>query len=1128
MPHWIRLHCLGWLLVIGGGTFAPALAGPQETDWDKYTSAGRKAVQDKRYEEAEKQFKVALREAEKLKPDGLTLAQSLRNLADVYKTQGKYADAEALCKRYLAILEKVLGPELPEVAGGLNDLSGLYYAEGKYAAAEPLLKRSLAILEKVLGPEQPEVAKSLNNLATLYYAESKYAEAEPLLKRSLMISEKALGPEDPLVATCLSNLAELYRIEGKYAEAEPLAKRSLMIREKALGPEHPDVTDSLSNLALVYQDEGKYAEAEPLYKRALAIDEKALGPEHPGVAVSLNNLAGLYRDEGKYAEAEPLYKRALAIDEKALGPEYPGVANMLNNLAELYRDEGKYAEAEPLHKRSLEIYEKALGPESRDLATSLGNLAELYRAEGKYAEAEPLYKRSLEIYEKTLGLEHRDVASSLNNLGELYRAEGKYAEAEPLYKRSLEINEKTLGPEHPEVASSLHNLAELYNAEGKYAEAEPLYKRSLAILEKALGPEHPNVATSLGNLARLYQDEGKHVEAEPLLKRSLMIREKALGSEHPDVAISLNKLALLYYAEGRPEQADSFFDRSLRNYASQFGYLFPYMTEKERLSFLNTFLGVFPVYYSFCFQYGKQDPALIGKMYDVVLWQKGFVGRSVAATRAKIAASNDKEALSLFEKLTAKRSQLAALLFSKPTDQTQWKQRVDQLTQEANGIEAELLKRSRSLAEEKKMPQVTWKDVQGTLKPREAAVELVRFRFHDRKQWTDKTYYVALIVTTETKSAPALVSLGEAEDLEDVPLMKYRDLSSEHSVNARPDDSVFRSLWQPMESALGTAQRIYLSPDGVLNLVSFPVLPIGHERRLMDKYDLRVVSSTKDLVREGSSTASKSAVLIGDPQFDLTEAQQRAALQKVSPGSSESGSFVASGTSGLRSQELREGKKLAALPGSKAEIASIRSLLQKQGWWVDVYTQESATEESIQRLQGPRLLHVATHAFFLSDQAEIFSKTSPRLPPGFEDPMLRSGLFFAGANRVLQGEKPAEDLEDGILTAYEATDLNLQGTELVVLSACETGLGKIGNGEGVFGLRRALEEAGAQAVLMSLWAVPDRETQELMTLFYGKWLAGEDKQQALHDAEMELRATVKARYGEDRPFYWGGFVLVGR
>jgi len=257
---------------------------------------------------------------------------------------------------------------------------------------------------------------------------------------------------------------------------------------------------------------------------------------------------------------------------------------------------------------------------------------------------------------------------------------------------------------------------------------------------------------------------------------------------------------------------------------------------------------------------------------------------------------------------------------------------------------------------------VTWKDVQGTLKPREAAVELVRFRLFDGKQWTDKTYYVALIVTTETKFAPALVLLGEAKDLEDVPLMKYRDLSSEHSVNARPDDSVFRSLWQPMEDSLGAAQRVYLSPDGVLNLVSYPVIPIGNGRRLLDKYDLRIVSSTKDLVREGSSPASKSAVLIGDPQFDLTEAQQRKALQKALPANPGSGS-TATGASSLRSQEFREGKKLAALPGSKAEIATIRSLLQKQGWHVDAYTQESATEEAIHRVKGPRLLHLATLPF---------------------------------------------------------------------------------------------------------------------------------------------------------------------
>ena len=220
--------------------------------------------------------------------------------------------------------------------------------------------------------------------------------------------------------------------------------------------------------------------------------------------------------------------------------------------------------------------------------------------------------------------------------------------------------------------------------------------------------------------------------------------------------------------------------------------------------------------------------------------------------------------------------------------------------------------------------------------------------------------------------------------------------------------------------------------------------------------------------------------------------------------------------------------KLAPLPATKVEIATIAALLRKHDWQLEEYTEDNATKESIQQVKGPKILHVATHAFFLPDQAASVRGTLLQMPPGFEDPMLRSGLFFAGANRALRGEKPSKDLEDGILTAYEAAGLNLQGTELVVLSACDTGLGKIENGEGVFGLRRAFQEAGAQAVLMSLWAVPDRETQELMTLFYTRWLGGEDKQQALRDAQMELRLKVRARYGDDKPFYWGGFVLVGR
>jgi len=341
-------------------------------------------------------------------------------------------------------------------------------------------------------------------------------------------------------------------------------------------------------------------------------------------------------------------------------------------------------------------------------------------------------------------------------------------------------------------------------------------------------------------------------------------------------------------------------------------------------------------------------------------------------------------------------------------------------------------------------------------------------------------------------------------------------------------DSVYRDLWKPIEDALGGARRIYFSPDGALNLVSFPVIPIGNRRRLIDKYDVRVVTSTRDLVIDNSAAASNSAVLIGDPRFELTEAQQRAAVHLTAPEKSVEATSQASSGSGLRSEELRQKKNLAPLPATKLEIESIRSLLEKQGWKVKTFTGEQATEEAVKLAQGPRVLHVATHAFFLKDQAWTENPTSLGSLQGYEDPMLRSGLFFAGAARVLRGEKPADDLEDGILSAYEATGLNLHGTELVVLSACETGRGQIANGEGVFGLWRALHQAGAQTVLMSLWSVPDRETQELMTLFYSKWLSGEVKQQALREAEMELHEKVKARYGEDRPFYWGGFILVGR
>jgi tetratricopeptide (TPR) repeat protein len=276
----------------------------------------------------------------------------------------------------------------------LLNQSGYYLDHrARYAEAESLHQRALAIREKALGPDDPGTATCLNNLAGLHCRQGRYGEAEPLYQRALAIREKALGPGHADTAQSLNNLAFLYYSQGRYGEAEPLHKRALVIREQALGSDHPDTAESLNNLALLYDNQGRYREAEPLYKRALATCEKALGPDHPHTATGLNNLAGIHYRQGRYGEAEPLLQRALAIDERALGPDHPGTAPDLSNLAFLYYRQGRYGEAEPLLQRSLAIFEKALGPDHPDTARGVRNYAQFLRERGRAAEAEKLEAR---------------------------------------------------------------------------------------------------------------------------------------------------------------------------------------------------------------------------------------------------------------------------------------------------------------------------------------------------------------------------------------------------------------------------------------------------------------------------------------------------------------------------------------------------------------------------------------------------------------------------------------------------------------------------------------------------------------------------------------------------------------
>ncbi|HYL12609.1 MAG TPA: tetratricopeptide repeat protein [Terriglobales bacterium] len=1080
------------------------------------------------YSKSEPYCQQSLRIRKKvLGPDHPDVAQSLTNLAAVYQSQQKYTEAEELFRRGIQIQEKAGGPENPHLFAPLVNLAHSYVLQENYLEAEALYRRALSIQVKAFGENRPEVVMVLNALAWLCNQNGKDADAEHFLQNSLAVTEKNRGADSAEVATVLSNLAALYVQQGlkhaeMYAQAEPLLQRAVSIREKLRG--QPDLAHTIEALATCYQKEGKYSEADALRRRVLnAGEQKGRNNSSPSTSEDLMKLATVDQAEGKYAEAESLIKQAMEIEKRNGRSESSTYASLSNNLAETYREQGKYADAEQLYLTAIRIDEKASGADSGELASPLNNLGLLYSQEGRYAEAEPLHWRALTVVTKAYGRDDLKVAITLNCLASLYMAEDRYDEAEPLIRRSLEIRQKLLRPDHPDIGTAMNNLAVIYRAKGEYAKAEPMQQQALAIDQKALGSEHPVVAIDLKNLARLNTAQGKYAVAESLLTQALNIQQKSLGPSHPDVAETSIELAKLYSSQNDYLRAEPLFKQAFANLSRQFQYHFTYMSEQDRLTFLDTVEQYFPVYFNFCLKYRTQDPSLAAEIYDLVLWEKGMVAGSITSLRRQIAASGDKETLQLLDQITARRAEVARLQAASRGGSASSRVESDRLEAEADQLERELVKRSGAAAERSRMANVTWRDVQKALGPGEAAIEFVRF-IND-----GATVYVALIVTPGAMSVPALVPVGAPNDLENAALQDYWPRVGSRAPSLGSGVRFYQTLWKPLEPKLAGAKRVYIAPDGLLNQISLAAVPTEDGRLLIEKYDVRTINSTKDVLRKSTPITPRAAVLIGDPQFDLTVDQARAVVaahgkndsraQLVATSSPAPSAAASDAPRITRSREQGDGM-LNRLPGTALEVQSVGNVLASGGWRVETFLGQDAVEEAIKSVNGPRLLHVATHGFFEPDQRQAGGGKAGNA-------MLRSGLFFAGANRVLSGAAPAANVDDGILTAYEATGINLHGTELVVLSACETGRGESANGEGVFGLRRALQEAGAQAVMMSMWKVPDSETQQLMTLFYKKWLSGKDKHTALREAQLELRKDIMDRWQEDRPHDWAAFVLVG-
>jgi CHAT domain-containing protein/tetratricopeptide (TPR) repeat protein len=874
------------------------------------------------------------------------------------------------------------------------------------------------------------------------------------------------------------------------------------------------------DLANLYYIRGDYERAESFYQRALKMQEELLGTRHSDVALSLHGLARLHRTQGRYEQAEQLSQRALDILEVDPTEHALSIAMVLNGMALLYTDQGAYTRAEPLLRRALEIWEKALGADHPAVATALNNLAEIYRAQGTYEHAEQFYERAFQVVEAVLG-KNRLMADLREAL--LHHEQGTYSRAEPLYYRALQIWEGALGKNHPNVALVLGNLALLQSEQRAYAPAEPLYRRALQIMEATLGKNHPTVATTLYNLARLYVAQGMYAQAEPLLQRALRIAEGSVGKDHFIMADLLHTFGVISYAQGDLVAALPFLERSLAISEQRLRKEAIYFSEARMASFLGLLRGKEVELYNLL----RERPSEVAVRRLALTASLLYKGRSVN-TLTDISQSIyrslgvlDREA---FEYLRSLRTQLAVLSLGGTShlSLTEHEARVRDLEAQCDRLEGYLAHRSARFRTQRHLPNSAdvLARVTASLPPDSALIELVTFTSYSHAFTLGPSegrtpgipVYVALVLLPEGEIR--MVDLGPAAAIDSA----VADLRAALTDQTRPYEPVAQKLYQlvmaPIVPLLGSQRRLFISPDGDLNLVPFAVLHDG-QHNLLDTYGITYLTSGRDLLsRPQELPPMSNAVVFARPDFNTGGAPSALLASNTDSFSTRSGRLA---RFYREAAPFLSHASLDPLPGTEQEAKILHQLFPNTRMLLGA----RATTAALFEVQAPRILHIGTHGFLLEsdkvnapsppalttrDWGRGIAESAGRLAAP-DEPMLRSGLYAAGNTPV---------------TALELSSLNLWGTQLVVLSACDTGLGQTEVGQGVAGLRRAFIVAGAETVVASLWKIEDAIAPELMQHYYRDLVAGRGRAEALHAAMRAIRAE------HPHPYYWAAFIVVGK
>lgn len=1043
----------------------------------------------------------------KLEADALTVLNS-NNLPKYYKTRirtleflsemairvRRYANVENYLNQIIEVKKELYGETSTEYHLSKLKLA-MFYVDytNKLEEAKKIFEESYTnMVAKEIKSKHKDRLPILYSLAKLYDLTDNYRLASVTLNEAgLAARDYYQGKDAPDYAVALTQIAQLEIKQGSYEAAQKNIDDAVNLLEKKRKEDQhvAKYIHAIETQAKLYGIQGMFDEAEANLKQSDKRIRKAKGD----VVIeddlsSASELASLQIQLGRYSDANEVLTEVISQNESLFGLTSIRLIEPLVNRGKIQLAKGDYTEAEKTALRANQIAVKTYTENSTKTALTQRLLSDIYYTLGDYDKAEDNIKKALVSQEKQFTRQHVEVAKSLSQLAliKFYKGDNK-KDVEKMMIEARNIVGDKLRKDNPLYADILKNLAVVYISEKQYELAFNSLTIAEAIWRAKTGSKNNINAASIYTLTGdVYYQQKNYKKAEEFYNKSKGLYKSYFSTSHPEYVKVLSKLSKVYYMQKDYKGAKANIEESLNNYEGFIKAYFPALSEREKAKYWNTIKGDFEFYNTLALGQLEDFRDLAGKVYNYQLLTKALLLSSSIKIRERILNSKDEDLKKQYNDWVAKKELMTLALSMSPAQLIENEIDPNALAQEVERLEKDLSQRSELFSQNFENKRISYEDVIKSLKPNEVAIEMVRYRYFNHS-FTDSVIYAALYVKSDQKRPKAIV-LGNGHNLETRNFRYYRNV-----IQGRVQDEIsYAAFWAPIQKEIGQASTIYLSADGVYNQINLEAIPTPDGKYILDNSNIVLVSNTKDLYLrkiKSRDSATNTAAMFGNPSFYLTASADPAVSQ---------------------------------LPGTEKEINQIQFLLNQKGWNTKVYVEKTATEETIKELNNERIVQVATHGFYKpTEDITLESELESNEAQLTKNPLMRSGLLLKGAGDLLKKTDYNYNMENGILTAYEAMNLNLDKTDLVVLSACETGLGQLEAGEGVYGLQRAFLVAGAKVLIMSMFKVDDQATQKLMLKFYQKWMNSGNLRQSFIDAKKELRTE----YPE--PIYWGAFMMIG-